>query len=111
MNLVLVTIFLRFVLGLNLGAKEGDNVLATKTIIGISGASVALELVSLVITVPGTCSKVVVIRTEAIAAVAVSRVATKLTLLPGGGTVSIRVLLFGGKPLAIVLHFYFGIEF
>ena len=48
------TIVLMSELVLILGIKEGQNVVATKTAGGFSGASGAVELVSLVITVLGT---------------------------------------------------------
>ena len=62
----------------------------TRTIRGFSGANVAVALVVVpVITVPGTCSVVIVILTGDVAAVVVSGVVLKVVLLPGGDTVSV----------------------
>ena len=63
---------------------------------------------ALVITFPRTCSAVVMIRNSAAPDVVVSGVVPNVALLPGGGTVSLRVFLFGGKSLVIALRFCFG---
>ena len=75
---------------------------------GFSGASVvvALEVVN-VITVPGTCSVVVVICTAAVEAVAVSGALLKVVLLSGDSDVPMRTFLFLRESLVLSLRFLF----
>ena len=87
------TIVLRFALGLILGVKRGNNLVIARTIGGVSGASVALALVVLGITVPGTCSVVFVILNASVADVVVYGVLLKVSLLLDGGAVSVRFFL------------------
>ena len=86
----------------------GDNSVATRTVVGLSGTSVTVVLVALVITIPGTCSTFIVIFTAAAPAVAVSGVAPKVTLLPISGAAFMWVFLLGSKSLSAAIRLHFG---
>ena len=62
----------------------------------------------LAITVPGTYSLVVAIRTAAVLAIVVSEVVPKIKFSPGGGTVLMRILLLGGSSMVIGIRFRVG---
>ena len=83
-----------FELGLSRVAKEGDDVVLARTFAGISGTSVAVALLVLVITVLGTCYAVTMIWNAADVYVTVSGVLLKVTLLPGGSTMPTRFFYF-----------------
>ena len=62
----------------------------------------------LVVTVPGTCSFVVVVRAAATLSVVVSIVVLKVTVSAGSGTVLELFFLLGGSSLVTGSRFRFG---